>query len=275
MSTTTYSNGTITVGANSTSVAGSGTAWLTSGLRAGDLFVAAGLAVPIASINSNTSMTLARPWPGAALSASNYDVLILDDQVRSLMATNDLLQKLTGGTLTSLGSLEGTADKVPYFNGPGSMALADLTPAGRALTALKGATGAKVPVVTGLNTAALRDIVGTASQFGAAFIERGSNANGEYVKFADGTLECWAEVSVPNILTLEGNNFHSEFVQWPFPHAFPNNSIVIVTAGSPEPNVLWVQSRAWNGSTAQIRILSNLARDTPRRARYHAIGRWF
>ena len=32
-------------------------------------------------------------------------------------------------------------------------------------------------------------VVGT---MGSAVIERGSNANGEYVKFADGTMHCWS-----------------------------------------------------------------------------------
>ena len=40
----------------------------------------------------------------------------------------------------------------------------------------------------GLGTAAIADVVGTMG--GGAIIERGSNANGEYVKFADGPIIC-------------------------------------------------------------------------------------
>lgn len=47
----------------------------------------------------------------------------------------------------------------------------------------------------GLKSAALADILGTVSQSDGvptgAIIERGSNANGDYVKYADGTLICW------------------------------------------------------------------------------------
>ncbi|MGE9959178.1 hypothetical protein [Cloacibacillus porcorum] len=43
------------------------------------------------------------------------------------------------------------------------------------------------PLIGGLVDIASLPIVGTA---GSAVIERGSNANGEYVKFADGTMIC-------------------------------------------------------------------------------------
>ncbi|WP_275223148.1 hypothetical protein, partial [Citrobacter freundii] len=55
----------------------------------------------------------------------------------------------------------------------------------------------------GLRTAAKADVVGTVSQSGGvptgAIIERGSNSNGEYTKFADGTLICWFTRSVESI----------------------------------------------------------------------------
>ena len=61
---TTYNTGTATVNANAVAVTGQGTTWLTSGLQAGDFFWAAGLSARILSGNSNTSLTLAYPWPG-------------------------------------------------------------------------------------------------------------------------------------------------------------------------------------------------------------------
>ena len=130
---TTYSTGTITVGAGSTSVAGTGTAWATSGIRAGDLLIAGTAVVPIASVNSATGITLTRGWPGAALAGSNYDVMLLDDNVRSLVAANELLQQLTGTTLPLLAALTPAANKLPYFTGPGAAGLADLTAFARSL----------------------------------------------------------------------------------------------------------------------------------------------
>lgn len=131
----TYSTGTITVGVTSTSVAGQGTAWISAGVRPGDLLMAAGLTVPIATVVSNTQLTLARPWPGSALSAVNHDVLLVDDSVRALVAINTLIQTLGNGNLTSLAALAGSANKLPYFSGANVLALSDLTTQARGLLA--------------------------------------------------------------------------------------------------------------------------------------------
>ena len=131
--TTTYSTGTISVGSSSTTVTGVGTAWLTSGIRAGDRLEAAGLSGRIASVDSATQLTLARGWPGATLSGVNYDIWLVFDDDRVLVAANALISKLTGGTLTSLGGLAGGANKMPYWTGAGVMAETAITAAGRGL----------------------------------------------------------------------------------------------------------------------------------------------
>ncbi|MER8664404.1 hypothetical protein NKH34_25060 [Mesorhizobium sp. M1148] len=57
-----YHDGTVAVQKHSVAVTGNGTLW--SHLPGG-LFTYRGLAVPIASIESDTSLTLAYAWPGA------------------------------------------------------------------------------------------------------------------------------------------------------------------------------------------------------------------
>lgn len=67
-------------------------------------------------------------------------------------------------------------------------------------------------------------MVGTVAQTGGtatgAILERGSNASGEYVRFADGTQMCWSVVSV-NVAT-------TAFQSWSFPASF--NSAIQVSA---------------------------------------------
>ena len=131
---TTYSVGTATVAAGGTAVTGTGTTWAASGIRDGDILIINGLAARIATVNSNTSLTLSRAWPGSAASNRAYDIMLLDDGVRSLVASNELLQKLTGnGNLTAFGNLNGAANKLPYFTGAGAVGLTDITPAARDL----------------------------------------------------------------------------------------------------------------------------------------------
>ena len=62
-------------------------------------------------------------------------------------------------------------------------------------------------------------VVGTVSQSAGvptgALFERGSNANGEFVRYADGTQICWRECSIDVSVTGTGQSF-------PFPAAFSN-----------------------------------------------------
>lgn len=88
--TTTYSTGTISVTAASTSVTGSGTSWLTAGLQPGDLLTSAGLTAVIASVNSNTSITLTVGWPGSTASGAAYAAIVLPPASRVLTRYNEL-----------------------------------------------------------------------------------------------------------------------------------------------------------------------------------------
>lgn len=305
MNNTTYSTGTVSVGAASTTLTGIGTAWLTGGVRAGDVIILAGLMVVISSVTSNTEITLKRPWPGAAQSGANYDILMLDDEVRSLTAANTLLASLTGGTLTSLAGLPGAANKMAYFSGVGVMALADLTPEARSLlgsTLLSRSgdnlvTAAAARLTGGVVTSSASDtaagrvlrvgagyqqldanlyrkgnILGTVSQVAGAptgaVIERGSNANGDYAKFADGTLIC----TKTNFATAA-----SASALWVYPSPYIGTAApvvsVIVTSGAP-PRYATISSRSPTQTNVHSFDSAGSEAVSPA-CDLMAIGRWF
>ncbi|MFQ2372841.1 hypothetical protein ACK306_14735, partial [Aeromonas caviae] len=99
----------------------------------------------------------------------------------------------TSASLKALQALTPAKDKLPVFNGAAGADLITLTAFMRTL--LDDASAAAA--LSTLDIADLykrRNIVGAVSQSGGvptgSIIERGSNANGEYTKYADGTLIC-------------------------------------------------------------------------------------
>lgn len=122
-----YNTGTATVSNGGTTVTGQGTLWLQS-LRPGDIFgTHAGSGVRIASVDSNTQLTLAYPWEGPSQTAAPYEVQLTPYDSGYQRAVRELLQTMASGNLEALAALDGANDTVPYFTGPGAMALADLS----------------------------------------------------------------------------------------------------------------------------------------------------
>lgn len=66
-----------------------------------------------------------------------------------------------------------------------------------------GTTKEAARTALGLGSAAVANISG--SMASGSIIERGSNANGEFTKFADGTLFCWGVVDKPGISIASQN----------------------------------------------------------------------
>lgn len=127
------------------------------------------------------------------------------------------------------------------------------------------------------------NLLGTVSQSGGvptgAVIERGSNANGEYVKFADGTMICQSDVQVdvtdvaPQLFTLPANFVTNSDNRWSVfvSHlsAAPNGALYF-------SNIRFVYST--NGQYAislKTAGTSTDPSDIKERLYFTAYGRWF
>lgn len=147
--------------------------------------------------------------------------------------------------------------------------------------------------VAGLGSAATRDalgvdgavysqdsILGTVSQSGGvptgAIIERGSNANGEYVRWADGTQICRSPAISTTLSTTSGSVFNNQgatLPTWTFPAVFSVPPQVYSIPGT--NSTTWGSASAGETATqAILRIFAsgNVGITT---VSGFAIGRWF
>ena len=101
------------------------------------------------------------------------------------------------------------------------------------------------------------NLLGTVSESGGvptgAVIERGSNANGEYVKFADGTLQCWLKEK-----TVVYDSTQRLLATFPLPAAFIDADYVGVasrrTSNGDAAKSLGASPDCFQNSTASITV---------------------
>lgn len=120
------------------------------------------------------------------------------------------------------------------------------------------------------------NILGTVSQSAGvptgAIIERGSNANGEYVKYADGTMICFSPgLAGTGTWTVSGSQYYQGLAAWThpatfigqvFPYCFDADSVNVFGGAS-------------DVSGASSRLFANVNTFGTREGRVVAIGRWF
>ncbi|WP_276946655.1 hypothetical protein [Haematobacter massiliensis] len=215
-----YDGGTVSVGAGATSVTGSATAWAGT-VRPGDMLWIAGLVCRIASVETATALTLAKPWPGTAVTNGAYEIQLTPSEVAYGEAVRDLVDALGNSGLAALADITAAADRLPYFDGTGTGATTSLTAIGRTLVGLIGSAGAKVPVVSAAGVAGLKDVVGVVSHASGvptgAFVETGSNGNGAYWRFAGGLQVCLVSERVVSHNGSDNNQLRGS---WAFPVPF-------------------------------------------------------
>lgn len=123
------------------------------------------------------------------------------------------------------------------------------------------------------------NILGTVSQTAGvptgAIIERGSNANGEYVRFADGTQICMRRSDEAVTATAQGNLFSGVLATWTFPAVF---SEVLSVTFTPRATGAWggVNNANLTTASAEGRVFSTAALNAVAVSILRvAIGRWY
>lgn len=189
--------------------------------------------------------------------ADTADVVITNPSTGASVTVPSLAKivKMTGkAAVQALSALTPAADRIPYYTGPGAAALAPLTPFARTL--LDDANAAEALATLG-------------------FIERGSNANGSYVKFADGTLICWHKMSAGSldISVAFSGGFRTGGVSWTFPMAFL--AAPAVSISPTDASAFGVSISTVSGTSALFFLTSVSAQAAASRAAYLiAVGRW-
>nr|WP_250909616.1 phage tail protein [Escherichia coli] len=154
----------------------------------------------------------------------------------------------------------------------------------------KNQNGGDIPDVAkflqnlGLRTAAKADVVGTVSQSGGvptgAIIERGSNSNGEYTKFADGTLICCFTKSVESITSNPSggttNLYFSTESVFTFPATFVGTRPAVAPSAplSTGGTSSWPSVRGSSLTGTSLALISNV-QNAAAYLGYTAVGRWF
>lgn len=117
------STGTITLTNGSAAVKGSGTLFTDNFVGANDVLIADGLMYVIASVTSNTALTLTRPYTGTTASGKEYDIVHLtgEDALNELARQVAALVNKYGSAVNSITDTPG-ASKIPKADANGKLA---------------------------------------------------------------------------------------------------------------------------------------------------------
>lgn len=256
-----YKTGTVSVTLNSNAVTGTGSAFIVN-CRVGDAFRGPdGRWYEVTNVASNTAIAIDPPYLGTTTSSGSYALAPMQgyvkdsaDALRAIVTTYgaqlaalkttgnyDILPPSKGGTgITDLSVfIQGMLNDPDAAAARLTLAAAktgansditSLTGLTTALSMAQGGTGANSQAAArtnlGLKSAAVADLVGTVSQSGGtptgAIIESGSNSNGQYTKYADGTMICSHVVRMDTVLTADilGGT-------WTFPMPFASSTVHI------------------------------------------------
>lgn len=265
-----YSAGTVAVTANSATVTGTGTAF-SANARVGDAFRGPdGRWYAVTNIASASVLSISPAYQGATASGQAYAIAPMQGYVKE---SADRLRQLVDQYGSQLAALQ------PWATSATPAAAREALGANDAANLTAGLLNiARVPDTLTPDKAFRRgNILGTVSQAGGvptgAIIERGSNANGEYVRWADGTQICTYNVAGAQT-TVDYGGLYRCSLTWTFPAPFV--TAPSISGGGVDQSVPgWVGGSEGNGYVASIAYFTISATVTATNIRFIAIGRWY
>lgn len=299
--------GTASVTNNSANVTVSGFTLSPLAIFPGAQVSLAGSAYFLASVTNTTTLVLTRPYTGSTASGIPIEINTISENETEIVTLNtrtadlieDLLEFDPNGQVRTFGSLDGSGgNKGVMFGTNGqpttypltafARTLLDDTDAATARTTLgaNDATNlnaglinvARIPATLTPDKALRRgNMLGVVSQSGGvptgAAFEYGSNTNGDYIRFPDGTQICRNNLISGDAASIAaGAIFRSNTYTWAFPAAFAGGPAV--TVGSRSIGI-WTDCQPPTASAVGIRNYCHTSIATATDAMAIAIGRWF
>lgn len=120
-----YTSGTISLANGSVTVTGTGTLFEVTRFREGDTLQIQNLTAVIASVDSDTQLTLTEPWTGTTIVDGPYRARQLGDGSRVSTQAATVIQTLGNGVLTNLAELGVEEGKTPVGGPTGEYELVD------------------------------------------------------------------------------------------------------------------------------------------------------
>jgi len=250
-----YRTGTVSVTLNSNAVVGTSTAFLANS-RVGDAFLGPdGGWYEVTNIASNTALSITPNYRGATNAAGAYSLTPVQGYTKDLADQVRAIIQQWGSTLAGLGTVS-TFNTVPVANG------------GTGATTAAGAG-----IALGLKTGAYADLVGTVNS--GSIFETGTNANGTYVRFADGTQICFGLVTRACAVTsLTGSVYYGYSASIGFPATFTASPAFLCQSYS-SGVITWDGSGGSTSAIGQPLILSPASLASRNfSCNYLAVGKW-
>jgi hypothetical protein len=270
--------GVIAVINASTAVTGTGTAWVANAAAGEAILLPDGRAWEIASVNSDTSITLARAYTGTSLSGQAYDILPSQSYIRDLSAAAAALissyasiyntagaGKFGDGTLGAPGisfvgdtnsGIARTADGTFVLVSNG-VAVATISPSGMTLietTNVAALIASGLAALSGGATVGNSTVgISSGSTSGRLRMSGGTPTDGAVVVLGgstDGAIPSTGILAIGAVTTLSWTSAGLSVVGRVDPSA--HNTYDLGTTSSRWRD-LWLQSAAFNGSDARLK----------------------